>query len=123
MKLAQIQMNKPKKTSREIQNESEILFKTFCKAFNMPEPIMEHRFLLSRRFRFDYAFMEYRIAVEVEGGVWIQGRHTRGIGFIKDMEKYNLATAEGWKILRFTPQQLRKEETYLLIKKCMENCK
>ena len=51
--------------------------------------IKEHHFAKPRRWRFDYAFPKYKIAIEVEGGVWAGGRHVRPSGFIKDMEKYN----------------------------------
>lgn len=48
--------------------------------------------------------------MEVEGGIWSGGRHTRGAGFIKDLEKYNMATKLGWKVFRFTPQQMKSGE-------------
>jgi len=47
------------------------------------------------------------IAVEIEGAIWTQGRHTRGKGFLQDMEKYNEATRLGWKVFRFTPNQVK----------------
>lgn len=59
-----------------------------------------------RNWRFDFAFLKYRIAVEVEGGVWSNGRHTRGQGFIADTEKYNEATRQGWRILRYTAEAI-----------------
>ena len=71
--------------------------------------IPEYRFHDKRRWRFDYALPEYKIAIEQEGAIWTQGRHTRGSGFAKDMDKYNTATSMGWSILRFTPTQLKKE--------------
>lgn len=49
---------------------------------------------------------DYRIAVEVEGGVWSQGRHIRPAGFLGDIEKYNAATLLGWRVFRTTPQEL-----------------
>lgn len=55
-----------------------------------------------RKWRFDFAWPERRIAVEVEGGVWSNGRHTRGQGFISDTDKYNQATLQGWRVLRYT---------------------
>ena len=70
--------------------------------------ISEYKFLPYRKFRFDYAILEFQIAIEIEGGVYIQGRHTRGSGFIKDMEKYNLATMNNWSLLRYTPTQIIK---------------
>ena len=51
-----------------------------------------------------------KIALEVEGGIWIQGRHSRGAGMLKDMEKYNAAAAAGWRLFRTTPKQLRSAE-------------
>ena len=60
----------------------------------------EYKFNPVRKWRFDFAFMEW-IAVEIEGGIWTQGRHTRGSGFVKDAEKYNTAAALGWRVFRF----------------------
>lgn len=71
-------------------------------------PVTELRFSPPRRWRFDFAWPDKKIAVEIDGGVWIQGRHTRGSGFVKDMEKFNTATLLGWKVLKFTPQDLKK---------------
>lgn len=78
--------------------------------------VMEYRFNLERKWRFDYAIPEHMIAIEVEGGVWTGGRHTRGAGFIGDMEKYNSAASLGWTLVRRTPDKLLTEETIRLIK-------
>lgn len=64
----------------------------------------------TRKWRFDYAWIPQAVAVECEGGVWSGGRHTRGGGFIKDMEKYNEAARLGWRVFRFTPRQLKTGE-------------
>jgi len=60
----------------------------------------EYRFHPTRRWRFDFAWVEPRVALEVEGSVWARGRHTRGKGYLGDIEKYNEAVLEGWKLLR-----------------------
>lgn len=65
-------------------------------------PEREFRFCPDRKWRFDFAFPDHKVAVECEGGVWTRGRHTRPIGFINDCEKYNKATVLGWKVFRFT---------------------
>jgi very-short-patch-repair endonuclease len=70
------------------------------------KPATEHRFAPPRRWRFDVAFPDRKLAVEIEGGVWTGGRHTRPGGFLKDAEKYNRAAILGWRLLRFTPQQV-----------------
>jgi len=73
----------------------------------LPQPEREFRFHPVRRWRFDFAWPALRLAVEIEGGAWVRGRHTRGPGFSGDCEKYNAATLGGWKILRFTPDAIR----------------
>lgn len=73
------------------------------------EPIEhDYRFHDVRKFRFDFAFPEKRVAVEMEGGVFTKGGHTRGLHYSSDCEKYNLATCEGWKVLRYTALNLRE---------------
>jgi very-short-patch-repair endonuclease len=69
---------------------------------NLPEPVREYKFHPTRRWKFDFAYPDQKIAIEVEGGTWIGGRHSRGAGFQADCEKYNTATLMGWRILRLT---------------------
>lgn len=69
----------------------------------------EHRFDASRQWRFDFAWPALKLAIEIEGGVFSGGRHVRGIGYVKDMEKYNAAALQGWLVLRYTPQQFTRE--------------
>lgn len=69
-----------------------------------PTPTPEHRFMDGRKFRFDFAFIPQRIAVEIDGGQFSYrgGRHaTDG-----DREKMNFAAAGGWRVFRFSPQML-----------------
>lgn len=73
---------------------------------DVPPPTPEYRFAPPRRWRFDRAWPERRVAVELEGGVWSGGRHTRPAGYEADMDKYNCATVEGWKVLRFSAKAL-----------------
>lgn len=102
------------------EKKNAIVFLQLCKTYGIQEPMQEVKVTEKRRFRFDFAWMNEKLAVEIEGGIWIQGRHTRGVGYVKDMEKYNLAAEAGWRVLRFTPQQIKKEETYKIIQNCLE---
>lgn len=72
--------------------------------------IREHRFHPTRRWRFDFADEEKKIAVEIEGGIFMAGAHTRGVGYQKDTEKYNQATILGWKVLRYCSKQQIDEQ-------------
>lgn len=78
-------------------------------------PTREYRFKAGRKWEFDLAWPEYMVALEIEGGVFTRGRHTQGVGFMQDMEKYNTATVMGWRILRCTPDQLITAETVRMI--------
>lgn len=69
------------------------------------EVVEEFKFHSLRKWRFDFAIPPSKIAIEVEGGVWISGRHTRGSGFVNDCEKYNNATALGWRVFRISNEQ------------------
>lgn len=72
-----------------------------CRSLGISEPDREYTFFPGRRWRFDFAFLVERIAVEVEGGIWVNGAHSRGKHFLSDCEKYNTATREGWQVYRF----------------------
>lgn len=70
--------------------------------------IKEYKFHSKRKWRFDYALIDLKIAIEVEGGNFIQGRHNRGKGYEKDCEKYREAVILGWKLLRYTTNELNE---------------
>lgn len=72
--------------------------------------VREYKFLTTRRFRFDFADVENKLGVEVDGGVFSGGRHTSGIGFSRDCEKFNLAAIDNWSIIRITTQQVKSEQ-------------
>ena len=93
------------------------LFTVLCKRVLGVECIKEYRFHDKRKWRFDYAIPEHKIAIEVEGGVWTGGRHTSPKGFLGDMEKYNTATVMGWRVLRTTPEDLLARATFLMIRR------
>ena len=77
------------------------------KAAGLPEPEREYRFHPVRRWRFDFAWRQQMVAVEIEGGIWnSRGRHVRGRGFTADCEKYAEAALLGWTVMRFTGQQI-----------------
>jgi hypothetical protein len=84
-------------------------------------PKSEHRFTDTRRWRMDYAFIQQMVFLEVEGGVWTGGRHTRGKGFINDMEKYNAAAALGWTLVRCVPDDLTNGKAIKQLKQILKN--
>lgn len=72
-----------------------------------PDAVSEFKFHPDRRWRADFAIPSAKLLVEVDGGIWSGGRHTRGGGFIGDMEKLNAAACLGYRVLRFQPQDCK----------------
>lgn len=96
-------------------------FKILCVAAGLPLPVREFRFAApEREWEADFAWPDEKIILEVEGGAWSGGRHTRGSGYLKDMEKYNNATLRGYRLFRCTPSTLCKSATIELLKQAME---
>jgi very-short-patch-repair endonuclease len=60
-----------------------------------------------RKWRFDFAWPAYKVAVAVEGGTWVRGSHVRGKRFAKDCEKYNSAALAGWIVLRWPTDAIK----------------
>lgn len=80
------------------------------------EVVKELQFHNERRWRFDYAFPFLKVAIEIDGAVWTQGRHTRPRGYLNDMEKLNTAASMGWLVLRFSTD----ERFYLTTRRLIE---
>lgn len=85
------------------------LFAHFWKllAPEVGEPVREYVFAPPRKFRFDFAWVNSKVSVEVDGGQWSKGggRHNRD----DDREKLNLAAERGWIVFRFSPEMIRDD--------------
>lgn len=74
----------------------------------------EYVFHPTRKWRFDFAIPELRIAIEVEGGTFSgkDTRHTTGMGHHEDCNKYNAAAMLGWRVLRYTAKHIASGQAY-----------
>ena len=86
----------------------------------LPKPQTEHRFHPSRKWLLDLAWPDLYVGVEVHGGIWTEGRHTRGAGFQADREKMNEAALLGWIVLEVTDKHIRSGEALAWIERALE---
>lgn len=94
-------------------------FALHCKAYGL-EPVREYQFCTGRKWRFDFAFPgDKLVAVEIEGGIWSNGRHNRAAGYAADLEKYNQASFQGWHVYRFTTDMVKSGAAIDLIRKVL----
>lgn len=87
------------------------IIRALCRQYGIPEPASEVRFANPRRWRLDFGWTKlgkhgHKIALEVQGGIWVAGRHSRGSGLLKEYEKMNAAAARGWRVCYCTPDTL-----------------
>ena len=73
-------------------------------------PTREYYFWPGRRFRWDYAWPDVKLALDVQGGVYAGGHHSRGQGYEDDNRKANEAVLMGWVVIRCTPGQIANGE-------------
>ena len=81
-------------------------FILYWRGLNGPLLESEHRFDLVRKWRFDFAHVPTKVAIELEGGMWIGGSHGRGRRYQADCEKYNAAVFAGWSVIRIGTDQV-----------------
>lgn len=86
-------------------------------AVGLPEPEREYVFAPPRRWRFDLAWPQYLLACEVEGGLYIRGRHQRPAGYEDDCIKYSEAALRGWCVLRVTAAMVEDGRALHLIER------
>ncbi|MEZ2773589.1 DUF559 domain-containing protein [Acinetobacter pseudolwoffii] len=97
---------RPKVKGEKVQSEGEVKLATALKALKIDFE-QEFKFHPERKWKADFHLVGKKILVEVEGGIWSGGRHTRGKGYIGDMQKYNAATMMGYQVIRFSTEQVK----------------
>lgn len=96
------------KPKRRDSDKLESAFVNAAKLGRLPLDVREHRFAPPRRWRFDFAWREQKLAVEIEGGTYVNGGHNRGKAYADNCEKYNAAVLHGWRVLRYTTDDMSK---------------
>lgn len=91
---------RPRISTKKKGPDLEAIFALQVRATGLPSPVQQHRFHPKRKWLFDFAWPEMKIAVEIDGGTAIGGRHVRPAGFRADCEKLNAAQLLGWAVYR-----------------------
>ena len=108
------------------RSKAEEIFAFHVKLSTLPDPVREHRFseATKRRWRFDFAWPHFKIAVEIEGlihfgknpdGSTKTSRHQTSRGYQNDLNKYNQGVLEGWHVLRFSQHQVKTGQAITLV--------
>ena len=92
----------------------------------------EYRFHPERRWRADFVASDadhwelfgpsaapFVVLIEIDGGSWVAGRHTRGKGFENDLDKLNAAALLGYRVLRFTPAMVADGRAFAVIREAL----
>lgn len=95
--------------------------KVMLRADGLPAPVEELVFAPPRKWAFDLAYPDRKLAIECEGGTHSGGRHVRGKGYENDCEKYNEAQLLGWTVLRFTMGMINNGTAIEQIRRAHEN--
>ena len=107
---------------RSSGSKLEAKFALYWTSLGGPPLEREHRFDQGRRWRADFAHPASRTLIEVEGGIWIQGRHNRAAGFVADMEKYLEATLAGWVVVRLADVHITTPVIERLVRFVVARC-
>lgn len=100
-------------------SDAERAMLTVMKWARIPEPVTEHAFHPTRKWRFDFAWPDRKLALEVEGGAFVAGRHTRGASFEADCEKYAEAAVDGWRVIRVTPRMVEDGRAVAFVERAL----
>lgn len=110
--------NVPYKPRKSV-SKGEALLENHLNALNI-QFTREFKFHPQRKWQADFRIDDMPILVEVEGGVFSNGRHTRGEGYTKDCEKYSAAAVNGWFVIRGTTEQIKEGLVIQWIEKLIE---
>ena len=86
------------------------------------EFVRQYRWCPGRAYRADFAVLWASpiLLIEVQGGVFKNGAHTRGPGYEYDRLRTNEAIILGYRLLEFTPKHVKNGQAIHAIKRALE---
>lgn len=107
------------KATRSAKERANALFDKACKAHGLPTPTHEYKFHPERNWRFDHVF-EGWLVLEVQGGLFVEGRHSQGAALLKEHEKLNEAVVHGYSVLFCTPDDVTSGAIFPIIARALK---
>jgi very-short-patch-repair endonuclease len=104
-------------------SELEDTFAFQLDAYGLTGYVREYQAIPGRKFRFDFAFVEARLLIEINGGTYSKGAHSTGIGLHRDYEKGNLAVQHKWRVLQFDCKMVKSGEALNVTEQILTNHK
>ena len=96
------------------------VFINFCVQMGLPAPVAEYHFnadgFPDTKHRFDFAWTDCKLALEVDGGRFVGGRHNTAKGKEGDDRKMNIAACRGWRRIVRYPENLLTLATVQMVK-------
>lgn len=93
---------------------------TRLQAFGLSVGEGQYRFVPGRQYRWDRCWPDRMVAVEVQGGIWANGAHSRGSGVQRDCLKFSIGAALGWRVLPITDAMLDDGTAIRLIAQALD---
>jgi hypothetical protein len=88
------------------ESELELIFVNRLEHAGLPLGEAQYPFVPGRQHRFDRAWPDHMVAVEIQGGVYSDDGHGRKSIVARDCLKLSLAAAFGWRCLPVTRQMI-----------------
>ena len=103
------------------ESHLELLFMQQVEGYGLPPPIRNYRkWWPGRAFELDFAWIEHRIGLEIQGAIWIKSKHTTGTGIMRDIDKSNAAIELGWRVVTAYDKLIISGVAALFIKRLLE---
>lgn len=111
-----------RKRRSQLELQAGLSLEAACRRAGLPPPIREFRFAteIGRQWRFDLAWPDHMVAVELDGGTFVNGRHSRGAGVEEDCHKLNAAAVLGWTVLRGNSPMIRAGQLTVYVMDVLE---
>lgn len=98
-----------------VDSPLEMALYTRLERHGLPPGVGQYRFVPGRLYRFDRAWAAQLVAVEIQGGLWVNGAHSRGSGVERDCVKLSIAAALGWRVLPISKAMIESGQAVELI--------